>query len=74
MCFVNSFKKNNRMTAAPPRTILDVFESLPEGTLCELINNKIVTSPAPGYENQATSKIIFRQLDSFVVANDPGDV
>lgn len=59
---------------APPRTILEVFESLPEGTLCELINNKIVMPPAPSYEHQGTSRIIFRQLDDFVVANDLGDV
>lgn len=58
----------------PPRTILEVFESLPEGTLCELIDNKIVMPPAPSYEHQGASKIIFRQLDAFVVANDLGDV
>ena len=31
----------------PPRTILEVWESLPEGTLCQLINNELVMSPAP---------------------------
>ncbi len=31
----------------PPRTILEVWESLPEGTLCQLINNKLIMSPAP---------------------------
>lgn len=31
----------------PPRTILEVWESLPEGTLCELINDKLVMRPSP---------------------------
>ena len=31
----------------PPKSMLEVWESLPEGTLCQLINNKLVMSPAP---------------------------
>jgi hypothetical protein len=31
----------------PPRTMFEVFKSLPEGTLCQLINNNLVMSPAP---------------------------
>jgi hypothetical protein len=31
----------------PPRTILQVWEQLPEGTLCQIINNNIVMSPSP---------------------------
>jgi hypothetical protein len=31
----------------PPKTIREVWESLPEGTLCQLINDKLVMSPAP---------------------------
>jgi len=31
----------------PPKTIREVWESLPEGTLCQLINEKLVMSPAP---------------------------
>ena len=30
-----------------PKTIFEVWESLPEGTLCQLINNNIVMSPSP---------------------------
>jgi Uma2 family endonuclease len=30
----------------PPKSMLEVWESLPEGTLCQLINNKLVMSPA----------------------------
>lgn len=31
----------------PPKTMLEVWESLPEGTLCQLINNQLIMSPAP---------------------------
>jgi Uma2 family endonuclease len=38
----------------PPRTMFEVFESLPEGTLCQLINNNLVMSPAPSDAHQET--------------------
>jgi Uma2 family endonuclease len=31
----------------PPRTLLEVFQLLPEGTLAQLIQNEIVMSPSP---------------------------
>lgn len=31
----------------PPKSMLEVWESLPEGTLCQLINNKLIMSPTP---------------------------
>lgn len=31
----------------PPKSMLEVWESLPEGSLCQLINNKLIMSPAP---------------------------
>ena len=31
----------------PPRTMYEVWESLPEGTLCQLVNNTLVTSSSP---------------------------
>ncbi len=31
----------------PPKSMLEVWETLPEGTLCQLINNKLIISPAP---------------------------
>jgi Uma2 family endonuclease len=36
----------------PPRTALEVFEMLPEGTLAEVINNVIYMSPAPSFPHQ----------------------
>jgi hypothetical protein len=31
----------------PPKSMLEVWENLPEGTLCQLINNKLIISPSP---------------------------
>lgn len=31
----------------PLRSMLEVWKTLPEGTLCQLINNKLIMSPAP---------------------------
>jgi hypothetical protein len=31
----------------PPRTMMEVFESLPEGTSAQVIENNLVMSPVP---------------------------
>jgi Uma2 family endonuclease len=31
----------------PPRTVYEVWENLPEGTMCQIINNSLVMSPSP---------------------------
>lgn len=31
----------------PLKSMLEVWESLSEGTLCQIINNKLIMSPAP---------------------------
>ena len=36
----------------PPRTIMEVYKSLPEGTLAELIDNVIYMSPSPVTNHQ----------------------
>ncbi|WP_301921054.1 hypothetical protein [Ferruginibacter sp.] len=37
----------NTTTLHPPKIIYEVWENLPEGTSCQLINNNLVMSPAP---------------------------
>ncbi|MES1222839.1 MAG: Uma2 family endonuclease, partial [Bacteroidota bacterium] len=54
--------------------MLEIFEGLPEGTLCELINNNIVMSPSPNFEHQLLAKRIFRQLDNHVEKQNAGEV
>jgi Uma2 family endonuclease len=53
---------------------MDVFKSLPEGTLAEVIHNQLVMSPAPTSKHQQVSKEIFRQLDAFVLSHQLGEV
>ncbi|MDQ6814004.1 MAG: Uma2 family endonuclease, partial [Bacteroidota bacterium] len=41
-----------------PRTALEVFEMLPEGTRCEVINNLLYMSPAPTSYHQWLQTIL----------------
>jgi Uma2 family endonuclease len=57
----------------PPRTGMEVFRLLPEGTPCQLINDNIVMSPAPLLNHQTLCRNIFRAIDRKVVANGLGE-
>ena len=59
---------------SPPRTIMEVYKMLPEGTLAELINGQIFMSPAPTNQHQRILKKIFKVLDSFVEKENLGEV
>jgi Uma2 family endonuclease len=54
--------------------MLEVFEGLPEGTLCQLINNNIVMSPSPKPKHQQLLKKLFLQLHKFVEEKKLGEV
>jgi Uma2 family endonuclease len=58
----------------PPRTLMEVYEMLPEGTLAELIENQIYMSPAPIFSHQRIIKSIAKQLDKIVEGTDLGMV
>lgn len=49
----------------PPRTIMEVFKRLPEGTLAELIDNVIYMSPSPISKHQLILNEINFQLLQF---------
>lgn len=57
----------------PPRTILEVYESLPEGTLAQLINNQVVMSPSPSSAHQRVLDKVYRYLGNFVEENSLGE-
>jgi Uma2 family endonuclease len=65
---------NTTLLHTPPRTILEVFESLPEGTRCEVINNTLVMSPAPSDTHQKILGKIFAQLTVYVDDNKLGEL
>ena len=59
---------------SPPRTIMEVFKMLPEGTLAELINGQIYMSPAPTNRHQRILKALLRIVDDFIERNALGEV
>ena len=58
----------------PLRTMFEVFKSLPEGTLCQLINNNLVMSPAPTDPQQKILMDISAQLFFYISKNQLGEV
>ena len=58
----------------PPRTLSEVFESLPEGTRCEVINSTLVMSPSPLDLHQKILGKIFTKLFLAVEKNSLGKV
>lgn len=58
----------------PPRTILEVWESLPEGTLSQIINNKLVVSPAPLDVHQVIFGKISVEVSLFLRKNNIGQI
>jgi Uma2 family endonuclease len=59
---------------SPPRTIMEVFKMLPEGTLAELINGQLYMSPTPTNLHQRVSRKLLIKLSDFVEKNDLGEV
>jgi len=58
----------------PPKTMLEVFKLLPEGTLCQLINNQLIMSPAPSDPHQKTVLKLGAGIFDFVEENNLGEV
>lgn len=56
----------------PPRTMLEVFKSLPEGTLVQLIENNLIMSPSPLDVHQKVLDKLYRSLGNFVEEKDLG--
>jgi Uma2 family endonuclease len=53
-------------TLAPPRTMMEVFKSLPEGTLVQLIENKLIMAAAPLDRHQYLINEIYPELALFI--------
>ncbi len=58
----------------PPKTILEVWESLPEGTLCQLINDKLIMSPAPIDLHQVILNKINIEISMYLRKNKIGEI
>lgn len=64
----------DRLTDTPPRTIMELYKNLPEGTLAELVDNMIYMSPSPVYKHQKLLQNLFRRLSKRITDNDLGEV
>jgi Uma2 family endonuclease len=58
----------------PPRTIMEVYKMLPEGTLAELINGQIYMSPSPSHKHQRLLKAFLKTVDDFVIEKKLGEL
>jgi Uma2 family endonuclease len=58
----------------PPRTIMQVYKMLPEGTLAEVINQKLSMSPAPKTTHQWTIGNLYLALANHVNSKGLGKV
>jgi Uma2 family endonuclease len=70
MGLLQSSKKGYQL---PPRTAMEVYELLPEGTLAEVINNTIYMSPAPSYQHQSILGNLFSDINHHVRENELGN-
>lgn len=57
-----------------PRTAMEVFNMLPEGTRCEVIDNTLFMSPSPTSDRQNLLGDIFFQIKQSVRQNQTGKV
>lgn len=58
----------------PPRTIMEVFKMLPQGTLAEVIENTLYMSPTPTGQHQRILKKLLVQLDLTLRETNMGEV
>ncbi|MEO6905714.1 MAG: Uma2 family endonuclease [Ginsengibacter sp.] len=58
----------------PPTSMLEVWESLPEGTLCQLINNQLIMSPAPQNLHQVVLNEINIETSIYLKKNIIGEI
>jgi hypothetical protein len=58
----------------PPKSMLEVWESLPEGTLCQLINNKLIMNPAPKDVHQVILNKINIAFSKYLEKSNAGEI
>ncbi len=59
---------------ARPRTMLEVYQCLPEGIPLELINNQLIMSPAPNDPHQQVIVELSYEITGFIKKNKLGKI
>jgi Uma2 family endonuclease len=62
------------LISRPPRTIMEVYKMLPEGTLAELIDGNIYMSPAPNLNHQDITTTLIARFFNFLGEKSLGKV
>jgi Uma2 family endonuclease len=62
------------ITVRPPRTVMEVFKMLPEGTLAEVIENTLYMSPTPVTKHQRIVSKLMIHIGSFIEQNNSGEI
>ena len=57
-----------------PKTLVDVYRLLPEGTPIQVIQNQFYMSPSPRFDHFSIAKEIFLQLHAYVTQKNIGEV
>lgn len=65
---------NTTLQRLPPRTPMEIFRFLPEGTLVELINKTFVLEPSPTYVHQSVVGELHWKMKDFVEKHGLGKV
>jgi Uma2 family endonuclease len=58
---------------APPRTAMEVYKMLPEGTLAEVIDGSLYMSPAPNTNHQKIVRSLFLKMFDYTASNHLGE-
>ena len=58
----------------PPRTGMEAFKLMPEGTYCQLINDKLIMSPAPFMNHAKVQAEIFSVIDEIEIVFDDAEI
>ncbi len=61
------------MLLQKPKTLVDVYRLLPEGTPIQVINNQFYMSPSPTFDHFSIARGIFIQLYNHVIENNLGE-
>ena len=59
---------------AIPKTVMDIYRALPEGTLAEIIDNTIYMSPAPISNHQRIIGLLYRKIANWLEANPLAEI
>ena len=58
----------------PPRTGMEAFKLMPEGTYCQLINDVLIMSPAPTTQHARIQGKIYSMINNHILQNQIGEV